>query len=126
MHSEAMCRSALCIFINGCKSDLSRRRLKRQPFSFFLLTGIFFSLLAVYIGKCLFLFYHFIDNSPVGNTADIPVVYKQIGFQFSGKALMISFFFRIVFIGCIKLQSSGSAPFYGFVQKFSLAYTPQD
>lgn len=45
------------IFINGCKSDLSRRRLKRQPFSFFLLTGIFFSLLAVYIGKCLFLFY---------------------------------------------------------------------
>ena len=100
--------------------------IKTATIFFFLLAGVFLSLLTVYIGKRLFLFYHFIDNSPVGNAADIPIVYKQIGFQFSGKALMISFFFGIVFIGCIKLQSSGSAPFYGFVQKFPLAYTPQD
>ena len=57
--------------------------------------------------------HHAIDFTPIGQSANISVVDKKVGFELSGKMVVfLLFLFGVVAVHCIELHTSLSAPFY--------------
>lgn len=72
-----------CLFYQLNQIQCFFECLKRQPSLFLLQRRFFFIIiLAVYICKCFFLFYHFINNPPIRQSAQITVINEHVRFEF--------------------------------------------
>ena len=70
--------------------------------------------------------HHAVDASPVGQSAQIAVIDKEIGFYFARKTGVCDVFFRIVPVDGIEFHTPFPAPFHGFLQKLPFTYRPQN
>lgn len=64
--------------------------------------------------------YHLIDSSPVGQFPHIQVINVQVGHDFPARAghIVSHFFFRMICIDSIKLQSALAAEVHRLVKQF--------
>ena len=70
--------------------------------------------------------YHAINDTPIGQAAQIPVVDEQVGLELAGKSAVGVLLFGIVAIHRIKLQPATPAKLYSLVKQPALADSPQD
>ena len=70
--------------------------------------------------------YHLIDSSPVGQFPHIQVINVQVGHDFPARAghIVSHFFFRMICIDSIKLQSALAAEVHRLVKQFPLTHRP--
>ena len=80
----------------------------------------------IYIFIVQFFVYHTVDKSPIGQSAHITVVNKEVGFQLTGEVLMVLVLFRIVTVDGIELQPPVATKTHSLFQQFALANAPQN
>lgn len=77
----------------------------------------------VFIRKLLV--YHFVNGSPVRQSAQVAVVDEEVCFQFARVVIVLPFFFfGVIAVDGIKIQSAFMAELYSLVQQAAFAYTP--
>ena len=85
---------------------------------------------AVLLMKCCIfirklLVYHFVNGSPVRQSAQVAVVDEEVCFQFARVVIVLPFFFfGVIAVDGIKIQSAFMAELYSLVQQATFAYTP--
>ena len=71
--------------------------------------------------------YHTVDSTPIGQSAHIAIVDKEVGLQLAGEVgIIISGLLRIVAIGGIELNTTLATPLKGLVQELALTAGPED
>lgn len=71
--------------------------------------------------------YECIDNAPVWQAADIAVVNKKIGFDFTAEitALFWCVFIKIL-VDSVKMYAALFTPRHGLIQQFSFTHAPEN
>ena len=76
------------------------------------------------IGRGFVVFYHSIDDAPIGQSAKVAVVNPHIGSEFAWSSV-VPYFLWIVFVDGIEFESALAAVFYGLVEEFAFANGPK-
>ena len=70
-----------------------------------------FALFAHDVVPCLVVVYHLVNQSPIGQTADVTVINPHVYFQLAGEVIVpFLFFFGIVFVDGVKLNATLATP----------------
>ena len=94
----------------------------KKPFGFSGSYSCFVLAHQVFIRKLLV--YHFVNGSPVRQSAQVAVVDEEVCFQFARVVIVLLFFFGVIAVDGIKIQSAFMAELYSLVQQATFAYTP--